>query len=61
MADYGYIFLYPRRIDQFWYLYALFNVTVLYVFTEGETEDESVAAIAGKRRAMQLLKLVIAA
>lgn len=33
VADYGYIFLYPRRIDQFWYLYALFNVTVLYMIT----------------------------
>ncbi|WP_212004148.1 acyltransferase [Chitinophaga sp. HK235] len=33
LADYGYIFLFPRRIDQFWYLYALFNVSVLYVFT----------------------------
>ncbi|RAJ06941.1 putative membrane protein YcfT [Chitinophaga skermanii] len=29
--DYTYIALFPRRIDQFWYLYALFNVTVLYV------------------------------
>ncbi|ATL48453.1 hypothetical protein COR50_15495 [Chitinophaga caeni] len=29
--DYMYIALYPRQIDQFWYLYALFNVTVLYV------------------------------
>lgn len=33
LADYGYILLYPRRIDQFWYLYALFNVSVLYLFT----------------------------
>jgi fucose 4-O-acetylase-like acetyltransferase len=33
LADYGYVFLYPRRIDQFWYLYALFNVMVLYIFT----------------------------
>lgn len=33
LADYGYIFVYPRRIDQFWYLYALFNVTLLYVVT----------------------------
>lgn len=32
-ADYGYVFLYPRRIDQFWYLYALFNVTVLYILS----------------------------
>lgn len=34
IADYGYIFLFPRRIDQFWYLYALFNVTVLYILTK---------------------------
>jgi len=34
VADYGYIFLFPRRIDQFWYLYALFNVTVLYILTK---------------------------
>jgi fucose 4-O-acetylase-like acetyltransferase len=33
MVDYGYVFLYPRRIDQFWYLYALFNVTVIYILT----------------------------
>lgn len=33
LADYGYILLYPRQIDQFWYLYALFNVSVLYIFT----------------------------
>lgn len=31
--DYWYIFVYPRRIDQFWYLYALFNVSVLYIIT----------------------------
>lgn len=33
IADYGYVFVFPRRIDQFWYLYALFNVTVLYIVT----------------------------
>lgn len=33
LADYGYIIFFPRRIDQFWYLYALFNVTVLYMIT----------------------------
>ncbi|WP_162946378.1 acyltransferase family protein [Chitinophaga barathri] len=32
-ADYAYILFFPRRIDQFWYLYALFNVTVLYMLT----------------------------
>lgn len=31
--DYWYIFVFPRRIDQFWYLYALFNVSVLYIIT----------------------------
>ncbi|WP_343703004.1 acyltransferase [Chitinophaga sp.] len=33
LADYGYILFFPRHIDQFWYLYALFNVSVLYIFT----------------------------
>ncbi len=28
--DYLYIFYAPRRLDQFWYLYALFNTSVLY-------------------------------
>jgi len=31
--DYGYVILFPRMIDQFWYLYALFNVTVIYILT----------------------------
>src|ERR1700730_12603805 len=30
--DYLYIFYAPREIDQFWYLYALFNTSVLYAF-----------------------------
>ncbi|MEP7079834.1 MAG: acyltransferase [Ginsengibacter sp.] len=29
--DYIYLLYLPREIEQFWYLYALFNVTVLYV------------------------------
>jgi len=28
--DYLYIFYKPREIDQFWYLYALFNTSILY-------------------------------
>ena len=32
LIDYTYLFYSPRRIDQFWYLYALFNVSVVYVF-----------------------------
>jgi len=31
--DYLYIFYRPREIDQFWYLYALFNTSVLFAFT----------------------------
>ncbi|MBO9154226.1 acyltransferase family protein [Chitinophaga sp. GCM10012297] len=33
LVDYAYVLAFPRRIDQFWYLYALFNVTVLYILT----------------------------
>lgn len=32
-VDYTYLLYSPRRVDQFWYLYALFNVSVLYAFT----------------------------
>lgn len=32
LYDYLYLFYLPREIEQFWYLYALFNVTVLYAF-----------------------------
>ncbi len=31
LIDYTYLFYLPREIEQFWYLYGLFNVTVLYV------------------------------
>jgi fucose 4-O-acetylase-like acetyltransferase len=31
IADYLYLLYLPREVEQFWYLYALFNVTVLYV------------------------------
>ena len=34
LMDYTYLFYLPRKIDQFWYLYALFNVTVLYVLVK---------------------------
>jgi fucose 4-O-acetylase-like acetyltransferase len=30
--DYTYIFYQPRNLDQFWYLPALFNVTIVYAF-----------------------------
>ncbi|SEW50314.1 acyltransferase family protein [Chitinophaga arvensicola] len=35
-TDYLYIFSYPRRLDQFWYLLALFNVSVLYILTKAK-------------------------
>jgi fucose 4-O-acetylase-like acetyltransferase len=30
--DYTYLFYVPREVEQFWYLYALFNIAVLYAF-----------------------------
>ena len=33
-ADYLYLLYEPRQIEQFWYLYALFNVTVGYSFAK---------------------------
>ncbi|GAC1418115.1 MAG: hypothetical protein NVS9B7_07540 [Flavisolibacter sp.] len=32
LIDYTYIFYQPRRLDQFWYLPALFNATIVYLF-----------------------------
>ncbi len=32
VKDYIYLIYAPRALDQFWYLYALFNVTILYAF-----------------------------
>jgi fucose 4-O-acetylase-like acetyltransferase len=32
LIDYTYIFYQPRHLDQFWYLAALFNATILFVF-----------------------------
>lgn len=29
-GDYLYLFYLPREVEQFWYLYALFNVTIIY-------------------------------
>ena len=31
LIDYTYIFYQPRNLDQFWYLPALFNATVIYI------------------------------
>ncbi|PWT97808.1 MAG: hypothetical protein C5B52_13260 [Bacteroidetes bacterium] len=34
VSDYLYILYAPREIEQFWYLYALFNVTILYALVK---------------------------
>jgi fucose 4-O-acetylase-like acetyltransferase len=34
LIDYVYIFYHPRELDQFWYLPALFNVTLIYSFVK---------------------------
>lgn len=31
LADYGYILIQPDALDQLWYLFALFNVTFIYI------------------------------
>jgi fucose 4-O-acetylase-like acetyltransferase len=33
-SDFFYLFYQPREIEQFWYLYALFNVSVLYALVK---------------------------
>jgi fucose 4-O-acetylase-like acetyltransferase len=32
ISDFLYLFYLPREVEQFWYLYTLFNVTILYAF-----------------------------
>ena len=34
LIDYTYIFYQPKQLDQFWYLPALFNSTIVYLFTK---------------------------
>ncbi len=34
LTDYTYILYHPRQLDQFWYLPALFNVTVVYLLVK---------------------------
>jgi fucose 4-O-acetylase-like acetyltransferase len=42
---YLYLFYLPREVDQFWYLYALFNVAVLYVFVKEKLKITAVQNI----------------
>lgn len=36
IVDYTYIFYQPRELDQFWYLPALFNVSIVYLFLKSK-------------------------
>lgn len=40
LIDYTYIFYQPRNLDQFWYLPALFNATVMYIFIKKYITDK---------------------
>lgn len=44
--DYLYILYRPREIDQFWYLYALFNTTVLYVIARVKLKMRGLVQVA---------------
>ncbi|UAY51327.1 acyltransferase family protein [Ferruginibacter albus] len=35
-VDYLYLLYLPRKVEQFWYLYALFNVSVIYAFVKAK-------------------------
>lgn len=43
---YTYLLYSPRRVDQFWYLYALFNVTVLYALIKTFFQFKPVVQVA---------------
>ena len=36
LKDYGYLFYQPENLDQFWYLPALFNTTMVFIFTKAK-------------------------
>jgi fucose 4-O-acetylase-like acetyltransferase len=43
---YTYLLYSPRRVDQFWYLYALFNVTILYALVKTFFKFKPVVQVA---------------
>ncbi|HEX2607783.1 MAG TPA: acyltransferase [Flavisolibacter sp.] len=45
-ADFLYLLYSPREVEQFWYLYALFNVSILYAFTKSRTKITSTQQVA---------------
>ena len=44
-ADYLYLLYQPREIEQFWYLYSLFNVSILYAFIKEKLKFSSLQNI----------------
>lgn len=46
LKDYGYIFYQPRSLDQFWYLPALFNTTVVFIFAKARLKLPVYAQLA---------------
>lgn len=46
LKDYGYLFYQPENLDQFWYLPALFNTTMVYIFTRAKLKLPGWAQLA---------------
>lgn len=45
-VDYTYILYQPRILDQFWYLPALFNTTIIYLFFKSKLKVSNLAQLA---------------
>ncbi len=45
VIDYTYIFYQPRELDQFWYLPALFNVSLVYLFLKSKFNPSALVQI----------------
>lgn len=46
ILHYTYLLYVPREVEQFWYLYALFNVTVIFAFLKAKAKLKSFHQIA---------------
>jgi len=46
LQDYAYILYQPRGLDQFWYLPALFNTSVIYILIKTKLKPGAIAQIA---------------
>jgi fucose 4-O-acetylase-like acetyltransferase len=45
VTDYAYLFYQPREVEQFWYLLALFNVTIVFAFLKSKTKINSIQQV----------------